>query len=41
MVIILSLNMTRKIGSMQHHKKVLPQNNPNARNKFFKVGHGK
>lgn len=27
--------------SMQHHKKVLPQNNPNARNKFFKVGHGK
>ena len=26
---------------MQHHKKVLPQNDPNARNKFFKVGHGK
>ena len=27
--------------SMQHHKKVLPQNDPNARNKFFKVEHGK
>ena len=27
--------------SMQHHKNVLPQNDPNARNKFFKVEHGK
>lgn len=27
--------------SMQQHKKVLPTNNPNARNKFYKVGRGR